>query len=133
MLASDIKQAGETGIQAKDITVTYANCSGLGISPKLSVTGGAFTAGIPLFSDTDAATDSDARGYGVRLVHKGNMDTPLDNKDVVPVGQPDMQLGDLNGTESGFSASLSCGSNCGGTTLRNGDLTARVTFTFLYE
>lgn len=133
VLTTDIKQAGENGTQPKKFTVNYTNCSGYGVSPKLSITGNVFTAGVPLFSDTSAVISSDSIGYGIRLVHEDKMNTSLNNHDVIPVGQLNTSLVSLNGTGSNFYASISCGNNCNSATLRNGILSANVIFTFLYE
>ncbi|WP_422527512.1 fimbrial protein [Serratia fonticola] len=131
--SSDIKQAGETGIAPRDLAVNYASCTGFGIQPKLKVTGTILSAGIPLFTRTNGNGDDSALGYGIRLVDKASPQTALGDGDTVNVGTPETLLNGLNGTQTPFQASLSCGNSCSTSTLHGGTLNATVTFQFLYE
>ncbi|MFC0226308.1 fimbrial protein [Serratia aquatilis] len=131
--SSDIKQAGESGLEPRDLAVSYASCAGYGIQPKLKVIGTTLSAGIPLFTRTSGNTDESALGYGVRLVNKSSPQTALGDGDMVNVGTPETLLSELNGTQTPFQASLSCGNGCSNSTLHGGTLNATVTFQFFYE
>lgn len=131
--SSDIKQAGAAGMQSRDLAVSYANCTGYGSQPKLKVTGTTLSAGIPLFARTDGVSSDNAQGYGVRLVSNATPLTALGDGDAVSIGTPGALLSGLNGTQTPFQASLSCGNNCSAATLHGGTLNATVTFQFLYE
>ncbi|CNI73534.1 fimbrial protein [Yersinia intermedia] len=131
--STDIKQAGETGTQPRDLAVSYANCTGYGVQPRLKVTGTTLSAGIPLFTRTDGVGSDNALGYGVRLVSSATPQTALGDGDSINVGTPGALLNTLDGTQTPFQATLSCGNNCGDPTLRGGALNATVTFQFIYE
>lgn len=130
--SSAIRQAGEPGMASRDLTVSYANCSGYGKAPRLSVSGTTLTAGIPLFARTEGTGADSARGYGVRLVSREATTTALGDGDSVSVGTPGALLSELEKTEMVFQASLSCG-NCSTPDMHGGTLSATVTFQFLYE
>jgi type 1 fimbria pilin len=131
--SSEIRQAGEAGTQPMDLSVNYANCTGLGVQPKLIINGTVLTAGIPLFTRNNNSGAESASGYGVRLVKSTALQTALGNGDSVMVGTAGQQLDMLNGTSTEFKTSLSCGNNCADPSLRGGTLGATVTFQFLYE
>ncbi len=131
--SAEIKQAGASGVQPRDLAVNYANCTGFGIHPKLTISGTTLSAGIPLFTKNNNAGNDDASGYGVRLVSSAAPQTALGDGDRVSVGTPGVPLSELNGTQTPFQASLSCGNNCAASTLHGGMLSATVTFQFLYE
>ncbi|HDC4393718.1 TPA: type 1 fimbrial protein [Enterobacter cloacae] len=131
--SSDIRNAGEAGVQPRDLAVGYTNCTGYGKSPKLLVSGTTMSAGIPLFTRTDGAGNDHASGYGVRLVYSATPQTAIGDGDSVAVGNPGALLSELDGTQTVFQASLSCGSRCNEPGLHGGTLNATVTFQFLYE
>ncbi|EPC4333568.1 fimbrial protein [Enterobacter asburiae] len=131
--SSDIRKAGEAGVQPRVLTVNYANCTGFGKAPKLKISGTTLSAGIPLFTRTNGAGEENASGYGVRLSASTASQTALNDGDTVPVGTPGNPMNELDGTQTAFQASLSCGSNCSAPNLHGGALSATVTFQFLYE
>lgn len=131
--SSDIKQAGEVGVEPRTLAVNYARCTGYSIQPKLKVTGTILSAGIPLFTRTNGSTGDNALGYGVRLVSGSSPETALSDGDTVNVSLPGVALSELDGTQTPFQASLSCGNACSTSTLYGGTLNATVTFQFLYE
>lgn len=131
--SSDIKLAGEAGVEPRDLAVSYTNCTGYGRVPKLKVSGTTMTAGIPLFTRTEGAGSDYALGYGVRLVSNSAPQTPLGDGDTVNVGTPGERLSELESTQTAFQGRLSCGNNCDAPSLHGGALSATVTIQFLYE
>ena len=129
----DIRQAGEIGTASRDLTVNYSGCTGYGIKPNLLIHGDILTVGIPLFTRTEGSGENSASGYGVRLVAKDNAQTVLGDGDAVNVGIEGHPLTELNGSQTVFQASLSCGHNCSDASLHGGSLAATVTFQFLYQ
>lgn len=129
--SSVIIGAGVDGIDPQLLTLTFTDCSGWGLTPKIQVSGTTLMAGIPLFRNANAASDY-SQGYGVKLVRQGQT-AALASLDKVTVGTADTQLSTLNSQSLTFEARLSCGSCTPGPGLNGGNLNATVTFQFLYE
>lgn len=113
-----------------------SNCSGAGLTPKITVTGESTALfGLPLFRSTAPATASD--GYGILLSTLGNgsfnsnMNLAQDNTISTKNWSTDTPLSELD-TTLPVSAVLTCGT-CDYSGRRSGDLIATVTFDFVYD
>lgn len=129
--SSVVKEAGVDGIDPQLLTLSFSDCAGWGLTPKIQVSGTTITAGIPLFRNANAASDY-SQGYGVKLVQLGQI-SAIASADKLTVGSADTQLSALNSQSLIFEARLSCGSCTPGPGLSGGNMNATVTFQFLYE
>lgn len=128
-------EAGDA-VAKKQFDLTLANCQGLGLTPKITLTGTSNTdTGTALFADA-ASTST---GYGILLATVGDDNFKANtnlaaNKTIVASDDWDAtgtSLTALNGTIP-MSATISCG-DCDAEGRLGGDLVANVTFNFLYE
>ncbi|WP_447885636.1 fimbrial protein [Serratia fonticola] len=129
--SSVVKGAGVDGIDPQLLTLSFSDCAGWGLTPKIQVSGTTITAGIPLFRNVNAASDY-SQGYGVKLVQQGQA-TAISSLDKLTVGSANAQLSALNSQSLTFEARLSCGSCTPGPGLSGGNMNATVTFQFIYE
>ncbi len=129
--SSTVIAAGGDGIDPQLFSMTFSDCSGWGLTPKVQIKGNTFTSGIPLFRNDNAASDY-SQGYGVKLVQQGQM-AAIANMDKLIVGTADQQLNTLNGQTLNFEARLSCGNCTAGPSLKGGNMNATVTLQFIYE
>lgn len=133
-------------VQAADITstsdiskpfdLTLTDCEGYGLTPSITVSGDVDqTSGTDLFL-TAATTTS--KGYGILLSTNGN--TNFDKNDNLATNNVIKALGNdwntkmaktLNG-KIPLKAVLSCG-DCVANTLQGGELSAAITFNFVYK
>ncbi|WP_226721514.1 fimbrial protein [Yersinia intermedia] len=129
--SSEVIREGVNGIAPQLLTLSFSDCSGWGLTPKIQVSGTTITSGIPLFRNDNAASDY-SQGYGVKLVQQGQT-TAIANLDKLTVGTANTQISALNSQPLTFEARLSCGSCTSGPGLKGGNLNATVTFQFIYE
>lgn len=116
--------------------LTLNNCSGEGLTPKITVTGESTTLfGPALFRSPMPASASD--GYGILLSTAGNnsfsANTNLAATNIITAKNWDTgsQLSGID-TTLPVTAMLTCGS-CDYSERRSGDLIASVTFNFIYD
>lgn len=116
--------------------LTLSNCSGYGLTPKITVTGESTTLfGAALFRS--AMPESASDGYGILLSTTGNnsfsANTNLAADKVITAAKwdTDTQLSGLD-TTLPVTAVLTCG-DCSYSGRRSGDLIASVTFDFVYD
>jgi len=134
VLPSEIESAAGAAEKTFDITLT--NCTGINVTPKITVGGESNTAtGKPLFLDTVA---SDTAGYGILLSTTGNANfqgnTNLAAEKhilVVEDWKLATNLTALNGTLP-MTAKISCG-DCVAEGRLGGTLKSNVTFEFAYD
>lgn len=129
--SSGIIAAGTDGVSPQNLTLSFSNCAGWGLTPKIQVAGTTITSGISLFRNNSAAIGY-SQGYGVRLVEAGQT-TVINDQDKLTVGNATDFLTVLDQSSVTFEASLSCGSCTAGPGLHGGNLNATITFQFLYE
>lgn len=128
----------ESGVAAaeKRFDITLANCTGINVTPKITITGQSNnTTGETLF--LDAAT-SDATGYGILLSTTGNTNFKenknlASNKNISVNDNWDLttRLSALNGTIP-IIAKISCGT-CETEGRLGGTLKSNMTFEFAYD
>lgn len=126
--------------QTSQFALTLSGCHGYFLAPKIAVKGNAFIADNNESLYADAS--STAKGYGIRLSTPGNAifnandNTAKPGSEVITIrtwpsnGTSDTER--LNSTLN-FDAVLACGTCTAGDNLQNGELTATVTFSFLYD
>ena len=121
-----------------DFDVTLANCQGYFMTPRITVTGNTTPTpnGVKVFADASSTT----KGYGVQMSTNGNTNFNANSNAAInnvisarswPAAGSD-NAASLNGPLR-FRATLSCGTCTAGSNLRNGELIATVTFSFLYD
>ena len=126
--------------QTSQFTLTLSGCQGYFLAPKIAVKGNTFIAdnNEQLYADAS----STAKGYGVRLSTPGNaIFNANDNIAKSGNGVITIKTWPSNGTSDvarlnsslNFNAILACGTCTTGDNLQNGELTATVTFSFLYD
>jgi type 1 fimbria pilin len=118
--------------------LTLNNCAGWGLTPSIKV-GGPQTSdfGVPLFRN--AGGPIDAKGYGILLATEGNGIFNA-NPNLAANGailaqetwSTDAQLSTVNNTRVPMTATLTCG-DCNYALRQGGDLSATVTFDFVYD
>lgn len=137
--SSTIRQNGLSTLAT--VTVSLSQCQGgAGATPMIEVTGTEIVLddGLRVFK-----TGGDSVGYGVQLnaptekVTQISQNTNPAGKGLssgtrVEIGQQTTEVSNLDG-DYDFSAQLSCGECADVASLRGGELTAAVTFSFLYE
>lgn len=134
VLPSDIESG--TAAAEKTFDITLANCTGVNVTPKITIAGESnITTGETLFLDTAA---SDATGYGILLSTTGNTNFQ-DNTNlaaekrisVIEDWDLETNLTALNGTIP-MLAKISCG-DCAADGRLGGTLKSNVTFEFAYD
>lgn len=137
--SSTIRQNGLSTLAT--VTVSLFGCQGgAGATPMIEVTGTetVLDDGLRVFK-----TGGDSQGYGVQLnaptekvtqisQNKNPVDKGLSSGTRVEIGSSTTAVSSLDG-DYDFSAQLSCGECADIALLRGGELTASVTFSFLYE
>lgn len=118
--------------------LTLTGCAGWGLTPSIKVTGAQTSDfGAPLFRNVGGPID--AKGYGILLATDGN-GTFNANANLAANGtilanenwSTDAQLNQVNNTSIPMIATLTCG-DCNYALRQGGDLSATVTFTFVYD
>lgn len=116
--------------------LTFANCTGQGLAPKIKVTGESTTLfGPPLFRSPMPQSASD--GYGILLSTNGNSTFSAnanlaDTKTITATNwDTNKPLSELD-TTLPVTATLTCGT-CDYAGRRSGDLISSVTFDFIYD
>ena len=130
---SDIENQSATTKQSFNLTLV--NCQGIGLAPKISVSGNTTTDyGEAMFVDSV----SDVKGYGFFLLTTGNDNFKANtnlarNKEIAVTDSwvSGSSLSELNGVLP-INAELTCG-NCYLEGRIGGDLSATVTFEFEYD
>jgi predicted nuclease of predicted toxin-antitoxin system len=134
VLPSEIESGAGTAEKTFDITL--ANCTGVNVTPKITIAGESnITTGETLFLDTAA---SDTTGYGILLSTTGNTNFQ-DNANlaaekrisVIEDWDLETNLSALNGTIP-MVAKISCG-DCTTEERLGGALKSNVTFEFAYD
>ncbi|WP_265694178.1 fimbrial-like protein [Providencia rustigianii] len=126
--------------QNSQFALTLSGCQGYFLTPRIAVKGNTFTAdnNEQLYADASSTT----KGYGVRLSTPGNTVFNA-NENIAKSGNGIITIktwpsggtnnvARLNSTLN-FNAVLACGTCTAGDNLQNGELTATVTFSFLYD
>jgi len=118
--------------------LTLSKCSGWGLTPSIKVSGSQSSDfGVPLFRNVGGSLD--AKGYGILLATDGN-GTFNANPNLAANGtiltkeswSKNAQLNTLNNTKIPMIATLTCG-DCKYALRQGGDLSATVTFNFVYD
>jgi type 1 fimbria pilin len=133
ILPSQIENGDEESHES--FSLTLSNCQGVGVTPKITLTGTSNTdAGTALFTDAS----STSTGYGVLLATVGNANfkanTNLAANKVIAASDDwdkDTSLSAIDGNIV-ISATVSCG-DCEPEGRLGGDLVANVTFNFEYD
>lgn len=131
-----LTNAGKTGLNPQNFTLSFKNCKGAGGTPKVVVTaagnnGSFISDNTYLFRSNVSATTSS--GFGVRLDVK-NIDsttTSLAHNSKIAIGTAADNIATTTPKPLTFTASLSCG-DCT-QVINYGDLEASVNLAFLYE
>lgn len=134
VLPSDI-EAGAAAAE-RTFNLTLANCSGVNVTPKITLAGqSSADTGVTLFLDP---ASSDATGYGILLATAGNANFKANNnlaaeKAISVIDDWDLatNLTALNGTIP-MTAKISCG-DCEVDGRLGGTLKSNVTFEFAYD
>lgn len=125
-------------VRFRQFEVTLANCQGYFMKPRITVTGNTITTsdGVKLFADATSTT----KGYGVRIAATGNKYFNDNTNAAISnvISAKDWSVDSSNNAASlngslVFRAYLSCGACTAGDNLQNGELTATVTFSFVYD
>ena len=130
----------EEGVAAtnESFELTLSNCAGWGLTPSIKVSGPKTTDfGEALFRN--AGGPIDAKGYGILLATQGNGSFGA-NLNLAANGtilaketwSTDTQLNTVNNTTVPMIATLTCG-DCSYALRQGGDLSATVTFDFVYD
>lgn len=118
--------------------LTLSNCAGWGLTPSIKVSGSQTSDfGVPLFRNVGGPID--AKGYGILLATEGN-GIFNSNPNLAANGailaknnwSTDAQLSTVNNTKVPMIATLTCG-DCNYALRQGGDLSATVTFDFVYD
>lgn len=126
--------------QSRQFTLTLSGCQGYFLTPRIAVKGNTFTADNNERLYTDAS--STTKGYGVKLSTPGNTvfnandNTAKPGNEVITIKTwPSGGTSDVARLNSSlnFNAVLACGTCTASDNLQNGELTATVTFSFLYD
>lgn len=132
----EIEERIATTRESFDLTLT--GCDGWGLTPSITVSGAQTSDfGEPLFRN--AGGPIDAKGYGILLATDGN-GTFNANANLAANGailanenwSADWQLNTLNNVNVPMIATLTCG-ECNYALRQGGNLSATVTFTFVYD
>ncbi|WP_369308789.1 fimbrial-like protein [Providencia rettgeri] len=126
--------------QNSQFTLTLSGCQGYFLTPRIAVQGNTFTAdnNEQLYADASSTT----KGYGIRLSTPGNAvfnandnTAKLGNEVITIKTWPSAGTSDVARLNSAlnFNAVLACGTCTASDNLQNGELTATVTFSFLYD